>query len=83
MQGNRSNSRVDLSWQFAKCFVFFYVIISHVWPQEKTQRLKKAKFIILTGPRETVTTGQEGVIWEALPREWAYPSRWGQVGSRE
>lgn len=43
---------MGLSCEFAKCSVFFCVMISQVWAQEKTQRLKKAKFIILTGLRE-------------------------------
>lgn len=45
--------KMDPSWEFAMCSVFVYVMVSQVWPQEKTrERLKKTKFIIITGPRE-------------------------------
>lgn len=45
---------MDPSREFATCSVFVYVMmVSQVWPQEKTQeRLKRTKIIIVTGPRE-------------------------------
>lgn len=42
LQENRSDSTVDLSWEFAKCSVFFCVMIHQVWAQEKTGSRKQS-----------------------------------------
>lgn len=40
------------------------------------RKYRKKKFILFTGPRETVTLHSEGVTWEGVSRDLTQPNRW-------
>lgn len=78
-------------------FAFFYEKASQVQPQEETEeRLRKTKFIILTGPRDTPVahrTGPQGKDTRVVRRQergecsvqglyWSFPGK-GKAGQRE
>lgn len=45
--------------------LFFYVMVSQVWPQEKTGESQENKFIILTSPRNKKDCTKPKATWES------------------
>lgn len=50
---NGSQLKAVPQTQHSKCFVLFNEMVSEILPQEETEeKLRRTKFIILTGPRD-------------------------------